>query len=108
MIEQDGTTRLRPVRPLTRTAGATTVAGAPQQSMTQQIMGRMAPRAAQTPTATAGRQQIHQNAAPIRPAAPGSMLTTQAPQDAGLRNDVYTPGGDARLGGAQNRTDAAA
>lgn len=51
---------------------------------------------------------------PIRPAAPGSIITrtaqppAQPQQDPNLRSDVYTPGGDPRLQGAQSATDAAA
>lgn len=92
-------TRLRPVRPRTTAPGATTVAGSPRPA---------------APTLARPTTQPTRPPAPIRPAAPGSTITTTAqPQtppvpSGNLRSDVYTPGGDPRLGGAQNATDAAA
>lgn len=97
-------TAQRPVRPPTVAPGATTVAGAPR------------PRTG-APTAPGIARPMapgNQAPAPIRPAAPGSMITTTAQnfpppqQSGGLRDQVYTPGGDPRLQGAQNATDAAA
>lgn len=117
--QQPAQQRMRPVRPRTLTAGATTVAGAPRPPSTaSSAIGAMTQRPRiGTPTAPGARPMApgSQAPAPIRSAAPGSILTSTAQpttpggaQDPNLRDQVFTPGGDPRLQGAQNATDAAA